>query len=175
MQFHYDWRFYVIIHSFNGSHSILPTSSSVNPTHTQSSGCVVWHAFFVILGILQACLFLHDSVCDGITMGSSPNKHPLERQWVYPWENAYHTYIHAHNPIALHMYRRNFCLLPLWSSHARAACVTKSHSQRVFNPPCLKGLLVLAENAHTTAYTQTESACLIQCSVIGANWYFCVH
>ena len=66
---------------------------------TQSSGCVVWHAFFVILGILQASLFLHDSVCDGITMGSSPHKHPSERQWIYPWENAYHTYIQAHNPI----------------------------------------------------------------------------
>lgn len=38
-----------------------------------------------------------------------------------------------------HAERRHFQLPPLWSGSARAACVTKSHSQRAFYPPRLRG------------------------------------
>lgn len=91
----------------------------------------------------------------------------LHGEWVYPWEHKHHTHV---GPITsnAHAERRHFQLPPLWSGSARAACVTKSHSQRAFYPPRLRGSWHW-QRMCTQRHTQTQSACLMQCAITGAN------
>lgn len=67
------------------------------------------------------------------------------------------THAHVHTiTLNAYMYRRNFCLPPLWCSHARAACVLlnpilKEH----FTPHVWEALGIGRERTHKGTYTNT--------------------
>lgn len=116
------------------SHRRGLSSHSPQPhPHALLSDFLVWHTFCNIRNHPSMFLFVM-MLCGGTTMGSSSN----ERQWVYPWENAHRTCVHNH--MHAHMYRRKFLPASALKQPCQSClCVAKSHSQRAFYPPRLKG------------------------------------
>lgn len=72
-------------------------------------------------------------------------------------EKTHITHANVHTiTLNTHMYRRNFCLPPLWSSHARAACVLLNPILKErFTPHVWEALGIGRERAHKDTYTNT--------------------
>ena len=165
-----------------------PTSPSLLPPSTTLC-CLVslCDIQLVVLEIIQACFFSFRDAClrGGTAMGSSSNELPLEQQWVYPWESAHHTRTRVHNHTECTHVRQEFLPASALKQPCQSClCVTKSHSQRAFYPPRLRGPwhwqgthahTHTHTHTHTKAHTQTQSTCLMQCSVTWANRHIWVH
>lgn len=103
------------------------------------SGFLVEHTFCNIRNH-PSMFFFFTMPCGGAAMGSSSNELPSERRWVYPWENAHHTRKCAHNHTEhTHVQKEFLPASALKKPCQSCLCVTKSHSQRAFYPPRLRG------------------------------------
>lgn len=67
-----------------------------------------------------------------------------------------HAHVHTSTGTHRHMYRRNFCLPPLWSSHARAACVLLNPILKErFTPHVWEALGIGREHTHRHSHKCT--------------------
>lgn len=142
-----------LVRSYNIQHVIL----EIIQARFFSWWCCVWRYYHIKL--FRWTVF-------GMAIGLSMKK------------KIYITHAHVRTCTETHMCGRNFCLPPLWSCHARAACALLNPILKErFTPHVWEALGIGREHtqAHTKAHAQTQSACLMQCSVTWANRHIMVH